>query len=309
MGKGAPAPDPRIGEAAMLSAQTGQDYLAFMKDQAAISTPWAIEDRARYVDTFRPVEDQIIADAKTYDSPLRQAEAANEAAADVSLSNRLAGDQMKREAMAMGVNPNSGRFLATRGKMATAGALAEAGARNTARRTVRTIGDAKRADVANMGRGLALNPGTSLGLSTNAMSAGFQGAMAGYGQQGRLLAEQDAQRMEAWKANQGMMGGLGSAIGSIVGAFSSEEMKTEKRPVRDLTKAIKSMRVEKWRYKDGVADEAEHIGPYAEEFQKATGVGDGRTIKFQDAIGVTIGAVKEIADKVDRIERRIKVAA
>ena len=115
--------------------------------------------------------------------------------------------------------------------------------------------------------------------------------------------------MEAWKANQGMFGGLGSAIGSIVGAFSSEDLKTEKRPVRDLTKAIRSMRVEKWRYKDGVADEAEHIGPYAEEFQKATGVGDGRTIKFQDAIGVTMGAVKEIADKVDRIERRIKVAA
>lgn len=309
MGKGAPPPDPRIGEAAMLSARTGQDYLAFMKNQAAISTPWAIEDRARYVNTFRPVEDQIIADAKTYDSPLRQAEAANEAAADVSLSNRLAGDQMKREAMAMGVNPNSGRFLATRGKMATAGALAEAGARNTARRTVRTIGDAKRADVANMGRGLALNPGTSLGLSTNAMSAGFQGAMAGYGQQGSLLVEDHKRRMDAWEANQGMFGGLGRAIGSIVGAFSSEDLKTEKRPVRDLTKAIKSMRVEKWRYKDGVADEAEHIGPYAEEFQKATGVGDGRTIKFQDAIGVTMGAVKEIAEKVDRIERRIKVAA
>lgn len=309
MGKGAPAPDKRIGEAAMLSAQTGQDYLAFMKGQSAISNAWAGEDRARYKDVFQPMEDRLVADAQTYDSPEAQATAAREAAADVSISNRMAGDQRVREAMALGVNPASGRFLNAAAKAGQAGSLAEAGAKNMARRTIRMVGDQKRADVVNLGRGMAVNPGTSLSLASGAASSGFSGAMQGYGQQGQLLNQDYQNRMAAWQANQGLMGGLGQAVGTVIGMFSSEELKEDKKPARNLLKAIEKMPVEKWKYKDGVADGGEHIGPYAEDFKKQTGVGDGRTIAFQDALGVTMGAVKEVADKVGKLERRIKMKA
>lgn len=309
MGKGAPDPDPRIGEAAMLSAQTGQNYLKFMKGQAAISNQWAAEDRDRYKTVFQPMEDQLVADAASYDSPARQEAAAREAAADVQISGKMAADQRMRDAMAMGVNPASGRFLNAAAKAGQAQSLAEAGSRNMARRTIRQLGEAKRADVVNLGRGMAVNPGTSLGLANGAASSGFQGAMAGYGQQGSLLNQQYQNRMAQWEANQGLMGGLGQAVGTVIGMFSSEDMKTDKAKPRSLLKAVEKMRVEKWRYKDGVADEGTHVGPYAEEFKRETGLGDGRTIAFQDAIGVTMGAVKEVADKVSKLERTIKRAA
>ena len=33
--------------------------------------------------------------------------------------------------------------------------------------------------------------------------------------------------------------------------------------------------------------------------------GDGKTIAFQDAIGVTMGAVRDLANDVDEIKRRV----
>lgn len=61
------------------------------------------------------------------------------------------------------------------------------------------------------------------------------------------------------------------------------------------------MPVEQWKYKDGMGDGGEHIGPYAEDFQAATGKGDGATIPVVDAIGVTMKAVQELNQKVDKI--------
>lgn len=310
MGKGAPAADPNIGVAAMMSAKTGQDYLAFMKGQSDVANKWAAEDRSRYKTTFQPLEDKFVADAQTWDSPERQDAAARAAAADVAQATAAAGETQKRQAMAMGVNPASGRFMDAASKVATSGALATAGAENLSRRQIRLEGEAKRADAINLGKGMAVNPGTSLGMASGAASSGFSGAMQGYNQQGALLNQQYQNQLQAWQANQGMLGGLGSAIGTVAGAFmSDEDVKTNKKPARNLLKVVKSLPVEKWDYKPGVEDGGTHIGTYAGAFQKATGLGDGRSIHPVDAIGVTMGAVKEMATKLDRIERKIKLAA
>ena len=61
------------------------------------------------------------------------------------------------------------------------------------------------------------------------------------------------------------------------------------------------MPVEKWKYKDGVADEGQHIGVYAEDFQQATGMGDGKTINLVDGLGLTMKAVQELSEKVDSL--------
>lgn len=63
MGGGAPKPDKNIGVAAMKSAETGEAMLNWMKGQAEITNSWAAQDRARYQDTFVPLQDQFIADA------------------------------------------------------------------------------------------------------------------------------------------------------------------------------------------------------------------------------------------------------
>jgi hypothetical protein len=104
------------------------------------------------------------------------------------------------------------------------------------------------------------------------------------------------------------MKGLGSiaALFASKGVFPSDEnIKTGKAPIegRKLTKAIKSMRLERWTYMPGFGDEGEHIGTYAQDFAKATGVGDGKTISIIDAIGVLQGALKQNIEDVERLQR------
>ena len=133
MGGSSPKPDKNIGRAAMASARTGQDMLAWMQDQAKVTNAWAAEDRARYKSTFEPLQDSFIREAQTFASPARKAMAANEAGADVRLATnqQIAADN--RRLTAMGIDPRSGRARDfNRGAAMDAG-LAVAGARNMAR--------------------------------------------------------------------------------------------------------------------------------------------------------------------------------
>jgi len=203
--------------------------------------------------------------------------------------------------MAMGVNPMSGRAINANAKAGTDGALAMAGAQNLARRGVEQQGDAMKANAINLGNGLAVNPGTSMGLSNGASQAGFSGAMQGYGQQASILGQQHNQQMQAWQAKQAGIGGIGNALGTVAGAFmfgSSKDIKHDKQPV-DALGAVKKMPVEAWTYNKGKGDGKRHVGPYAEDFAKATGVGDGKSIDAITMMGVTMGAVRQLADKVD----------
>jgi hypothetical protein len=308
--KSAPDPDPQIGAAALRSAQLGEEYLRFMQGQAGVTNEWATEDRGRSKSVFQPIEDQFIADATSYDSPERKAAAEAEAIADVRQQGAIARASGERRMAAMGVNPASGRWAGEDRRGQTAEALAAAGAGNMAKRRVEEIADAKKANVINLGKGLAVNPATSMGLSNGAASSGNSGAMQGYAQQGNLLNTQFNQQMSAWTANNSIMGGIGTGIGQAVGAMmSSEEAKTDKRKVHGILDAVKQMRIEKWRYKDGKGDGAEHIGTYAEDFKAKTGLGDGKSINVIDALGVTMGALKELAGKVDALGKPKAMAA
>lgn len=97
--------------------------------------------------------------------------------------------------------------------------------------------------------------------------------------------------------------GIGSAIGSLGTLLMSSDknVKENKRPALGILDALKKIPVDEWDYKEGEGDGGSHVGPYAQDFQKATGKGDGKTINVIDAIGVTMGAVKELDAKVDKI--------
>ena len=45
-----------------------------------------------------------------------------------------------------------------------------------------------------------------------------------------------------------------------------------------------------------------HIGPYAEDFQAAFGVGDGATINPIDAIGVCLAVIWALSQRVEDLE-------
>lgn len=304
-GGSSPKPDKNIGIAALKSAETGEQLLSWMQDQSKITNAWAEDDRAREVEKFRPLQDAYIAEAQGWDSAARKGQQAAEAIGDVRQQERIAGQTRIRQAMAMGVNPNSGRFNSASAKAGLDGALASVGAGNLARRRVEAEAESKRANSINMGAGLAVNPATSIGLSNGAMTSGANGAMAGYGQQGSLLNTQYQQQLQSWQAGQqGLMGVAGGA-GAILGMLSSKDAKTDKRKLPDgaALGAIRDMPVEQWRYKDGMGDGGEHIGPYAEDFAKATGQGDGKSIDIISAIGVTMGAIRDLDKKVDSMAR------
>lgn len=307
-GGSAPAPDPNIGLAALSSAETGQAMLEWMQSQAETTNQWAEEDRARYTGTFVPMQDRFIAEAEAYDTPERRAAMADAAGADVSLQGRIAQGGRQRQAMAMGLDPRSGRFANAEAKAGTDLALAGAGAKNVARRQVEDTGRQLRASAINMGQGLAVNPGTSMGLSNGAAGAGFGGAMQGYQQQGNLLNTQYQQQLQQWQANQSGLGAVGGALGSLAGLLwgSSKEIKHDKRPVSGAMEALDSMPVEMWTYDEGEGDGGTHVGPYAEDFAAATGKGDGKTINAIDAVGVTMAAVKELGAEVKQLKRSIQ---
>lgn len=362
-GGSAPAPDPAIGKAAVMQAQTGQDWLNFAKEQFAVgnerqavidemtgkvteaqlkgmtdANARADQQWKRYQEVFLPAQDKYIDEAMNWDSPARQAAAAAEAKGDV-MSNAAATKQASARNMAsMGVSPTSGRYAGVdrAGDLGTA--LASAGAQNTARNQVRTQGLALKEGVANMAQGatstsaqqssLGLNSGNSATGNINAangqwqannqiMGQGFQGAMAGYAGQANTMNNLYGNQLSAWNAQQqansassaGLMSGIGSLVGSGAALFalSSKELKEDKRPADGALEAVENMPVEQWKYKDGIADGGEHIGPYAEDFQAATGKGDGKTIPIVDAIGVTMGAVQELSKNMKDISNKVEV--
>lgn len=312
-GGSAPAPDPNIGIAALKTAEIGQQYLDWAKDQAEIPNEWAQEDRARWENVFKPLQNSYIRDAKNWDTPGRRAQAASEAIADVRTQGRIAEGQRTRQAMAMGINPNSGRFLTAQREGGNDIALAAVGAGNLARDRVEAQGEAKMANAINLGSGMGVNPATSLGLASSTMGSGAAMAQQGYAQQGQLLSQDHQNRMQTWQANQqsqaGLLGGLGAVAGMVnwgqalpaMGAMlSSKEAKTDKKPIKDgaAIEAVRKMPVEEWTYKPGMGDEGRHIGPYAEDFAKATGTGNGKTIDIASAIGVTMKAVQDLDKRI-----------
>lgn len=331
----------RQAELDELTKRIGQQQIEMSDRQMR----WSEEDRQRYQDLFQPLEDRFVEEASTWDSPERQAQRAAEAKADVLQNAAAQRAASQRQAASMGVNPASGRFQGLDRASELQTALAAAGAQNQARDQVRKEGMAMRADAVNIGRGLPAQSAqaASLGLAagnsalagaqgahgafmgnTQIMGQGFQGAMYGNTSMANILNQQYQNQLQAWAANKqatasgigGIAGAIGQGIGAYLGYSSSKAKKTDKKPVKGALQAIKGLPVESWKYKPeaqgkappGVIppDDKRHIGPYAEDFKKRTGLGDGKTIPLQDAIGITMKAIQELDEKLERLERVAK---
>ena len=113
-----------------------------------------------------------------------------------------------------------------------------------------------------------------------------------------------------------LSGGLsGSDVGGILGGASavasSKELKNQTDEIlpEEILNQLKQLDIVRWQYKPEVAksleDSAVHLGPYAEDFQKAFDLGNGREIAFIDIIGVALAATKGAVAKIDALEARI----
>ena len=96
------------------------------------------------------------------------------------------------------------------------------------------------------------------------------------------------------------MGTLGSAW-----ILSSSEFKEDLGPV-DILENVKRLPIRRWKYKKEMGQgEEPHIGPYAEDFKKEFGVGDGKVIALVDYMGVQLAATKKIAEKLDDLQNAL----
>lgn len=259
----APEADPAIGEAALMNAELGEEWLAFAEEQFAVgnerqeatdaltnevidqqmatqerANTWAQEDRARTLETFQPLEDEFISEAKNYGSEANQDKEAAAAAAQVQKDVASQKQASERNMASMGISPTSGRYAGVdrAGELNTA--LATSGVKNAARDAVKQQGIALKADAINMGKGLASSAASAYGIGLNAgnsavanqgaansnfyanqgvMQSGYQGGMQGYSTQGSMLNSLYNSQVNAYSAEQQANATSGAGIGSLLG--------------------------------------------------------------------------------------------
>ena len=125
------------------------------------------------VETFRPLERGLVADAERFNTEAYAQEMSGKAAADAAAAFRNAQGASMRSASRRGVNPNSGAFGAASNANALNLAAMTAGARTGARSQAEQLGYARKLDAVGLGRNLA-------GASTAAyQGAGQAGSSAG----------------------------------------------------------------------------------------------------------------------------------
>lgn len=298
----------------------------------------------RMQSVFAPIEDKLAGWANDgyqasagVQQEMEQSAGRAKAAVDQQFGSQR--EQQARSALRYGVRPGDGAFLAADNESRLAQAGAAAAGMTNAREGVKTLDWARNIDAASLGRNLPGNQATSaqiaLGAQSQAQGAmgsamgqfnqntgttlgGMSSAVSSMGRSGNLALNNYNAQLQAWQANQQASAAPWSAIGSLAGAtlaspwagtalmsLSSKEFKTDKAPAKSALHKLRKLPVEEWTYKDGVADEGRHVGPYAEDVQREFGdqaAPGGKAIDLISMNGITMKAVQELADEVDALK-------
>lgn len=320
---------PARDRATATALEVADAQLASMRQQAEQSKEYADYNR----ETFRPLEQSIVADAAGYDTAERREAEAGTAVADVGQQASIARQSQTRAQTRMGVNPNSGAAVSMQNQVSLGEAAAKAGAANTARKNVETVGFARKMDAAGLGRNLPSNSATAASVALNAgnsasgnaaapvqqaqsaaamMGQGFNTAITANGSAGQLfgqVAQTQAQDSGAW-------GALGGVAGQFLGGkgfatmVSDEKKKKDVEPVTDeqALEAIEKTPVANWTYKKGEGDGGSHTGPMAQKVRKTMGekaAPDGKVIDPITVQGVTIAGMAALSRKVDKLAKMV----
>lgn len=140
--------------------------------------------------------------------------------------------------------------------------------------------------------------GLSLAQAFGGAAGGFSGPLSIL-QGNRQLALQAQLASAQADPTAALFGGIGSLAGLLGSAAifkSSEELKEDIEEI-DTSEVVEKMRdlpIMKWSYK---GEKVRHLGPMAERFSDAFGVGDGKTIHMADVTGVMLSVAKELSKK------------
>ncbi len=159
--------------------------------------------------TYRPVEQGIVADAMAFDTDAYRNQLATKAAADSGIAFNRTRQANERAMASMGVNPNSGRFQGMANQTGLMQAANRAGAMTGARERAQQTGYARKLDAAGLGRGLS---GASTAAYGSAMGAG-NSAVGNYGMAGQQYMQGMGQGANTIGSGIGMqLGGLGNVL-------------------------------------------------------------------------------------------------
>ncbi len=212
--------------------------LKSMNDQYAN----AQTDRARYENTFVPLQDEYISKAQDYASPGRMETEAGKAEADVAAQFGAARQSAQDRLEAYGVDPSSTRAGALDLGTRIAQAAAQSSAGNQARSLTEQTGNQMLLQAIGLGSALpgqasseysgaasAGNQAVNTGLATTASGAQTMGTGTSWGQVGQgalgqwsnLLGTDFSNKMDKYKADANASSGWGSIIGQGVGMAAS----------------------------------------------------------------------------------------
>ena len=149
--------------------QQGQDYYNYMKD------------------TYRPIEQGLVADARNFSTENYREQLARDAAAASAQAFGQNQAMSARAAAARGINMNSGAGLAMQNQNALGLSAARANAMTGARTQADQMGWARRMDVTGLGRGLAGASTAAYQGATGAGTSGIGSSMAAGNQYGNLF--------------------------------------------------------------------------------------------------------------------------
>lgn len=271
-GGGAPSPDPNIGLAQQEMAKISRDYLTQfqtevwpeMKEMAAKQearadeqfeldkitqakqTAIADEQYARYKDTYRPMQDDIVAEANAYDTEANRERMAQEAIGDTKNAFAIKQQDDERKMQSYGINPTSGQFSGMRNANSVLEAATAASAATRTREAAKQLGWAKKMDAIALGSGVFGNQATSTGLALNAgnqalgsgqvamgnyaqMASSASGAantaIGGFNNVGQLGVQKYNTDVSAFNAQQQANATSSAGIGSMVGSLGGAALK------------------------------------------------------------------------------------
>jgi len=247
--KSAPAPDYTPMK------ELGAEQLAFAKEQYADMKPLAEKIAASQIaaqeqqmqqaqdyyayqqNTFRPVEQGLVADAQRFNTEAYKEGLARDAAAAAGRAFGVTQAASQRAQASMGVNPASGRAVSMANQNNLGLAAGRASAMTTARTQADQMGWARRMDVTGLGRNLAGASTAAYQGATGAGTSGMNTSMApgAQYQQGLTSASQTYGNVlnnqnTAWQAG---INAQGQVTGALLGAGVTAGFKYSDRRLKE----------------------------------------------------------------------------
>jgi hypothetical protein len=267
-GGSAPAADPNIGLAQQEMAKISREYLdqwkteiwpemkaAAQKQETRADEQFAIDKEIQTKQIAAADKtmaefnrnagnrEAIYKEAENYNTAENKERIASEAIGDTKTAFGVQAADLERRNQSYGINPTSGRSIATQNANSVMQAATEGAAATRARNAAEQLGWAKKMDAAGLAQGQFGNQATSTGLALSSGAQGFgigQQSFGNYGAMGNSMAQATSTANQGWnsvgtlgvqkynadvnayearaKADAAGSAGIGSMVGTLGGA-------------------------------------------------------------------------------------------